>query len=113
MTLIYKILPRDDWSAACAVGAYTGSVDDIRDGFIHLSPADQVEGTARKYFHGQPDLLLAVFEAESLGERLVWEPSRGGALFPHLYGPLPLDAVRSVVPLPLGGDGHHVFPDRV
>ena len=72
---------------------------------LKLSPADQVEGTARKYFHGQPDLLLAVFEAESLGERLVWEPSRGGALFPHLYAPLPTGEAIAVREMPLGPDG--------
>lgn len=105
MTRIYKILSRADWDAAVALGAYAGSADDVRDGYIHLSPADQVEGTARKYFAGRDDLVLVVFEAEALGPALKWEPSRGGALFPHLYAPLPTAAALEVRAMPLGADG--------
>ena len=105
MTLIYKILTRADWIAALVAGAYAGSADDIRDGYIHLSPADQVAGTARKYFTGQGDLLLVVFEAERLGPQLKWEAARDGALFPHLYGPLPTGLALDVLEMPLGPDG--------
>jgi uncharacterized protein (DUF952 family) len=105
MTRIYKILSKADWTAALKTGAYQGSADDVRDGFIHLSSADQTAETARKYFTGRDDLMLAVFEADTLGPGLVWEPSRGGALFPHLYGPLPTAAAVEVRPLALDAAG--------
>jgi uncharacterized protein (DUF952 family) len=89
VTRIYKIVSAADWAEAEAKGAYDGSADDRRDGYIHLSAEDQWEATAAKWFAGQTGLLLVAFEAEALGEGLKWEPSRGGALFPHLYGPLP------------------------
>lgn len=88
MTLVYKILPRAEWDAAVAAGAFEGSVVDLADGFIHFSAFDQVEETRRRHFAGQRDLMLVAVEAAALGEALKWEPSRGGALFPHLYGPL-------------------------
>ncbi len=111
--LVYKIAPSALWREAELAGSFRGAPVDLADGFIHFSTADQARETAAKHFTGQGDLLLVAVETARLGHALRWEPSRGGALFPHLYGPLPLDAVRSVVPLPLGGDGHHVFPDRV
>jgi uncharacterized protein (DUF952 family) len=105
VTRIYKILPRADWEAAIAAGAYRGSADDVRDGFIHLSAADQAQATADKYFRGQADLLLVAFEAEALGVALKWEPSRGGALFPHLYAPLPTNAAVETRSLSLDAEG--------
>jgi uncharacterized protein (DUF952 family) len=105
VTRIYKILSQAEWTAALATGAYQGSADDARDGFIHLSGADQTAETARKYFSDRGDLVLAVFEAENLGPGLKWEPSRGGALFPHLYGPLPTALAIEVRAMPLGPDG--------
>lgn len=111
MTLIYKISPRAAWRAAEDAGVYTGAPVDLADGFIHFSAADQVRGTAQKHFAGQSDLVLAAIDAEALGDALRWEPSRGGALFPHLYGDLPMSAVVSCVALPLGGNGSHVFPE--
>lgn len=99
MTLVYKILSASDWTDAVAKGRYDGSDDDRRDGFIHLSAEDQWADTAAKWFAGRTDLLLVAFEAESLGPGLKWEPSRGGALFPHLYGPLPTAAAVSQRPL--------------
>lgn len=92
--LIYKILSADEWRAAQAAGAYRGSADDTRDGFIHFSTAEQTAGTYEKYFSGKPDLMLAAIDAAALGGALKWEASRGGALFPHLYGELPLAAVK-------------------
>jgi uncharacterized protein (DUF952 family) len=83
---------------------------DRRDGFIHFSTATQVVETASKHFVGQSDLLLLSIDATRLGDQLKWEPSRGGALFPHLYGDLDVAAVTRVEPLPLGPDGRHVFP---
>jgi uncharacterized protein (DUF952 family) len=105
MTRVYKILSKADWAAALAQGRFDGSADDARDGFIHLSAADQVAETARRYFSGRADLVLVAFEAETLGSALKWEPSRGGALFPHFYAPLPTTAAVAVGQLPLGPDG--------
>ncbi|MHC5654432.1 DUF952 domain-containing protein [Stappia sp. ICDLI1TA098] len=111
MTLIYKISPATDWREAEAAGVFTGAPVDLADGFIHFSAADQVRETAGKHFAGRSDLVLAAIDAASLGDKLVWEPSRGGAHFPHLYASLPMSAVVSVVDLPLGPDGAHRFPE--
>jgi uncharacterized protein (DUF952 family) len=92
-------------------GRFDGAPVDLRDGFIHFSAADQVAETARRHFSGEGDLLLIAVEAESLGNALKWEASRGGALFPHLYAPLDLAAVVWARDLPLGDDGLHVFPE--
>ena len=89
MTLIYKILGRDEWAAAEAAGVFTGSAVDIADRFIHFSAEAQVRETLNRHFAGRTDLVLVAVEAGALGPALKWEPSRGGALFPHLYGPLP------------------------
>ena len=113
MTPIYKILRESEWAAAVAAGVYTGSPVDARDGFIHFSTAEQAAETAAKHFAGQADLLIVRIEAATLGAALKWEPSRGGALFPHLYGPLPTSAATWVKPLPLGADGRHVFPEAM
>jgi uncharacterized protein (DUF952 family) len=110
MALIYKICPRTLWREAEAAGRFTGAPVDRQDGFIHFSTAAQVAETAARHFAGQDDLLLVAVEPGSLGDDLRYEPSRGGDLFPHLYGALPLEAVRSVNALPLGADGRHVFP---
>jgi uncharacterized protein (DUF952 family) len=111
MTLIYKICDAALWREAEGVGAFTGAGIDRADGYIHFSAPDQVAETAAKHFAGQRDLVLIAVAADALGPALKWEPSRGGALFPHLYGPLPLSAVRFVKPLPLGPDGAQVLPD--
>lgn len=107
--MIYKICPAALWNEAVSVGAFRGAPVDLQDGFIHFSTADQVAETAAKHFAGQTDLVLLHVDTASLGDRLKWEPSRGGALFPHLYGALELDAVRKVEPLPLGPHGVHRF----
>ena len=108
---IYKLVPAALWREAENAGRFTGSAADLRDGFIHFSTAAQLAETAAKHFAGQSDLLLVGADAARLGEALRWEPSRGGALFPHLYGALELAAVIRVEPLPLGPDGRHCFPD--
>ncbi len=105
MARIYKILARADWVRAQAAGAFAGSPVDVADGFIHFSTAAQAQETARRHFAGQADLVVLEVEADDLGAALVWEPSRGGDLFPHLYGPLPVASVRSVTEAPLGTDG--------
>lgn len=109
MAIVYKICPAALWRDAEHDGIFRGSEVDARDGFIHFSTAAQVKETAAKHFAGAHDLLLVCVDAARLGDRLRWEPSRGGALFPHLYGPLDLAAVVEVSPLPLGIDGH-TFP---
>ena len=110
-TTIYKICPATLWRDAERTGAFHGSPVDRRDGYIHFSTAGQVAETAAKHFAGEHDLFLVAVEAAALGERLKWEPSRGGALFPHLYGALSLSAVCRVDALRLGRDGRHVFPE--
>ena len=111
MTLVYKIVPRDLWRAAEAKGEFAGAPVDLADGFIHFSTAEQTAETAAKHFRGQSDLLLVAVEAEALGAALRYEPSRGGALFPHLYAPLPVAAARRVDPIPLSADGGHDFAE--
>lgn len=111
LTLIYKIAPAGLWREAEREGVFVGSPVDLEDGFIHFSDAAQLRETAARYFAGETDLVLAAVDATVLGAALRWEPSRGGALFPHLYGPLDLSAVAWVKPLPTGEDGRHVFPD--
>jgi len=110
MPTIYKILPDVLWREAERTGTFRGSPVDLKDGFIHFSTAHQVAETAAKHFAGERDLLLLHIDAERLGAPLKWEPSRGGALFPHLYGALDLAAVVRVDPLPLAADGRHRFP---
>jgi len=105
MSRIYKILPREDWAAAQAARSFSGSAVDRADGFIHFSTAAQAQETARRHFAGLADLVVLEVEAEDLGEALRWEPSRGGDLFPHLYGPLMASDVRGVTEAPLGPDG--------
>jgi uncharacterized protein (DUF952 family) len=95
-TLVYKICPRSEWEAAIATGAYRGSAVDKKDGFIHFSTAEQVAETLRRHFAGQTGLLLIEFDADDLGPALRFEVSRGGALFPHLYGDLPVSLAREV-----------------
>jgi len=109
-TTIYKIVPTDLWRAAERDGVFHGSPVDLQDGFIHFSTAAQAAETVAKHFRGQTDLLLVFVDADMLGDALKWEPSRGGALFPHLYGALALSAVTRVMPLPLDASGVHKFP---
>jgi len=108
---IYKICHASLWQAAERAGEFAGAPVDLADGYIHFSTADQVEETAAKHFAGRHDLVLVAIDPDALGPALKWEPSRGAALFPHLYGKLPLTAVRSTKPLPLGPHGRHVFPE--
>ncbi|NTG49743.1 DUF952 domain-containing protein [Agrobacterium rhizogenes] len=111
MPVVYKIVPDTLWQQARQTGVFHGASIDLTDGFIHLSTAKQSKETAARYFAGQEGLLLVAIDGDALGDRLVFEPSRGGALFPHLYAPLPLSAVLWAKPLPLGPDGAHVFPE--
>lgn len=103
--LIYKISPAAAWQEAERQGFFLGAPVDLADGFIHFSLAGQVAETAAKHFAGQADLVLVAVDPRPLGGALRYEPSRGGALFPHLYGPLPVSAAVWVKPLPLAADG--------
>ncbi len=104
--LIYKVCPAAAWREATAAGTYRGSKDDLRDGFIHFSTKAQLPGTLRRHFAGQRDLVLIAFDPADLGPGLRWEPSRGGDLFPHLYGDLPVSLARHVSPLDVDGEGN-------
>jgi uncharacterized protein (DUF952 family) len=110
-TAIYKICESALWREAKRSDAFRGAPVDLRDGFIHFSTSEQVRETAAKHFAGSADLMLVAVEVAALGDALKWEVSRGGDLFPHLYGPLPLAAVLWAKPLPLGSDLRHVFPE--
>ena len=111
MALIYKIITLDLWQAAQARGVVDGMPVDHADGYMHFSSAAQVHETARKHFAGQSNLILLAVSADDLGADLRWDVSRGGALFPHLYAPLPVAAVASARPLATGADGNPLLPD--
>jgi uncharacterized protein (DUF952 family) len=108
---IYKICPASAWREAERRGAFRGSVDDLRDGFIHFSTASQVAETAKKHFYGQTGLFLIAVDADALGDSLRWEPSRNDELFPHLYGELDLGAVTAILDLRARSDGTHDIPE--
>jgi uncharacterized protein (DUF952 family) len=91
--IAFKILTADQWQQFQTDGAFAGAPVDLADGYIHMSTADQLDETLSKHFAAQTDLVIASVDLDMLGEALKWEPSRGGALFPHYYGKLPLSAV--------------------
>lgn len=110
MAIIFKIMSRKLWTEAQARGELEGAPVDLKDGFIHFSTAEQVRETAARHFRGQSDLVIAAVDGDALGVPLTWEPSRGGALFPHLYARMPVSAVRWAKDLTSDADGNHVFP---
>lgn len=112
-TFVYKITGRAEWAAAEAAGVFTGAPVDLADGYIHFSTGAQARETAAKHFAGRDDLLLVALAADGFGAALKWEPSRGGALFPHLYGTFAPSEAVWVRPLPLGADGAHVFSEDI
>jgi uncharacterized protein (DUF952 family) len=111
--LIYKICPEALWRDAEMSGRFNGAPIDLADGYIHFSTGAQARETAAKHFAGQRNLLLIAVDTSRLGEALRHEPSRGGALFPHLYAPLDPKSARWIAPLPLAADGTHLFPEDV
>lgn len=113
LMLIYKIFRAPEWAAFEAAGRTAGAPVDLADGYIHFSTADQAGETAAKHFAGEPGLMLVAVAAERLGPNLKWEPSRGGALFPHLYRELDATDVAWTKPLTLGPDGRHAFPEEM
>lgn len=110
--LIFKIFRRDEWKAFDRDGRTDGAPIDLSDGFIHFSTADQAARTAALHFAGAEGLVLAAVDTDILGNDLKWEPSRGGALFPHLFRALERHEVNWAEPLPLGPEGH-IFPDAM
>jgi uncharacterized protein (DUF952 family) len=105
MSAAYKILTRDQWAELAGRGVFEGAPIDRADGYIHLSTEAQWRETAQKHFAGQGDLVLTEVDLDALKD-VRWEASRGGALFPHLYGaPLTLTAVRSAEGFDVGEDG--------
>jgi uncharacterized protein (DUF952 family) len=109
---IYKILRADEWATLCANGQTQGAPIDVADGYVHLSTGTQVAETVSKHFGQEDGLSILALDSDALGEDLKWEPSRGGALFPHLYRDLRLSDVIWQTDLPLGENGH-VFPEGV
>ncbi|MEZ5779173.1 MAG: DUF952 domain-containing protein [Paracoccaceae bacterium] len=108
--LVFKIFRRPEWDEFRARGETAGAPIDLEDGYIHLSTAGQITETAAKHFATESDLVLVAVETAALGDALKWEPSRGGALFPHLYRPLRLSDAAWDKSLPLGAAGH-IFPE--
>ncbi len=110
-SIVYKIVSADLWQTAEKAGSFAGAGIDLADGYIHFSTASQVRRTAELYFRGQENLLLVAVDGSELGAALKYEPSRGGDLFPHLYGILPLASVLWAKPLPVDANGDHIFPE--
>ncbi len=112
MSLVFKIAPTALWQEAEPAGVFAGAPIDLADGYIHFSSAGTVRETAALHFAGQADLLLIAVETDDFpASEMKWEASRGGTLFPHLYGKFPVSKARWVKPLPLDADGNHVFPE--
>jgi uncharacterized protein (DUF952 family) len=111
--LIYHLARQPEYEKAVASENYRGAREDVADGFMHFSTGTQVVESAARHRAGERDLILLAVDPDRLGAALRWEPARGGQLFPHLYGPLPLSAVVWARPLPLGPDGRHSFPPEL
>lgn len=109
--IAYKLVDRAEWAQARAAGVYDGSAVDRADGYIHMSTATQLPETARRHYAGRGGLVLVTVDLASLGETLRWEASRGGALFPHLHGPLPVSSATAGRPLSVSEDGLMIFED--
>lgn len=111
--LIYKIADRAVYDAALAAGQMQGMPVDLADGFVHFSTAEQLPGTLSRHFAGQSGLMLLAVRAGALGEALRWEVSRGGELFPHLYAPLPMQAVAWTTEISVAANGDAVLPEAL
>ncbi len=106
---IFKIFRADEWENFKSAGVFTGSVHDARDGFIHLCAGGQLAGTLAKHFSAEKGLIIARFHA-SKANALKWEASRGGEKFPHLYAPLPINALDTHLALRQKG-GVFILPE--
>ena len=107
--LVYKVFRAEEFAAFKAAGISEGALVDLTDGYIHLSTAEQAPETLERHFAGEGALVMVALDTDRLGPDLVWEPSRGGALFPHLYRPLRADDMIWAAPIPLQG-GRHLMP---
>lgn len=110
---VYKVVTRTAWEEACRTGGYSGSADDLRDGFIHLSASHQLAGTLARHFKGQAELMMIKFDTDALGRDLKWEPSRGGDMFPHLYAALPTSLAQASYVLTLDEEGVPHVPEEL
>lgn len=108
--IAYRLATPERWAEVMAEGVFTGDPHDVADGFIHLSAAGEVEGTLIKHYNDHQRLLLVGIDLESLGDTVRWEVSRGGALFPHVYGHIPAASVRSLRHIRRNDDGDWVLP---
>lgn len=108
---IYKVCERSAWEKAVEMGHFVGSSDDVRDGYVHLSTADQLVGTLSKHFAGQTDLVLITFPTDSLAAALRWEPTTSGRIYPHFYGPLPTARATRVAAIGLDANKRHILPE--
>jgi len=106
----YKVLTASQLAELEHHESFAGAPVDLADGYIHMSTAAQLDGTVTKHFAGQGDLTIAAVDLEALGDAVKWEPSRGGQLFPHLYGPLTLDSLIAYGPLEREDDGSIRLP---
>jgi uncharacterized protein (DUF952 family) len=113
LSRIYKVATRTVIEASRAAGRFAGMPVDRADGYVHFSTAEQLGETLRRHFAGQSGLILFAVEAEALGASLRWEPSRGGALFPHLYGELAMEAIEDEATIAVGADGAVALPEWV
>jgi len=111
--IIYKILRAQEWESAEKIGLFSGSPDDLRDGFIHFSTASQIRATFDKYFSREDNLKIASVQGDALGDALKWEVSRNGDRFPHLYRPLKITEVRSVTDIGRDAHGGPIFPAEI
>ena len=110
INFVYKVCERNAWEAAQRHGFFLGSADDVRDGYIHLSTADQLPSTLGKHFAGLENLTLVCFAVESLSGNLKWETSASGKVYPHYYGSLPVTAALRSYDLPLDAAARHILP---
>jgi uncharacterized protein (DUF952 family) len=110
---VYKVLRRGEWAAAQESRVFTGSADDLRDGFIHLSADHQLRAVCERHFAGERELIVLSFDTAQLGPSLRWEASHKGEAFPHFYGALPLAAVRSIAEIRRQSDGWYGFPPDI
>lgn len=109
----YKIEAKDIWEQATDDGVYHGSVLDKKDGYIHLSTASQLQRTFSLHFAGRENLIVAAIDLDKLGEKIIWEPSRGGELFPHLYDSLPKSAIIETLSIVYDADGIGEIPQSI
>lgn len=107
----YKVLTAEQMATLESEESFAGAPIDLADGYMHLSTAEQLTETVDKHFAGQRDLHVAAVDLGSFGAGLKWEESRGGQLFPHLYGgPLLLETVIAYGPLERDTDGTVKLP---